>query len=163
MSHFQELRLRLAECRTTLRQTKDLHEQALAQTEQAAIDDGRAVGKNAEERARSLTLALMNDASYQAARTRLRSAESETERVEALLESARDERRASEWQIRMRLADALFRGGVQSDEPEPATDSAFDDTYDDQSMRYSSSFGATLLRRQRSGPLEPQEFEDLPF
>jgi hypothetical protein len=129
-AHFRELRLRLADRRANLRQAKDLHDQALAQAEQAAIDDGRAGGKNAEERARSLTLALVNDASYQAAHTRLRGAEAEVDRVEALLESARDERRASEWQIRMRLADALFRGGVQSDEPEPATDSAFDDTVD---------------------------------
>lgn len=130
MEHFRELRLQLAQVRANLRQQKDLHEQALAQAEQAAIDSGKAGGKNAEERARGLTLALMKDASYQAARAKLRAAEAECERVEALLESARDERRASEWQIRMRLADALFRGGIQSDESEPAGDGAFDDTID---------------------------------
>lgn len=162
MDHFLELRLRLAECRTTLRQMKDLHEQALAQAEQAAIDDGRAGGKNAEERARSLTLALMNDASYQAAHTRLREVEAECERVEALLESARDERRASEWQIRARLADALFHAGAQSDGDEPAADSAFDDTYDEQAARYASSFGATL-RRQQARPNGTEELEELPF
>lgn len=157
-NHFQELRLRLAECRATLRAQKDLYELIKAE----AIQRAQPAGKNAEERARSLTLALMNDASYQGAHARLRATEAELDRVEALLESARDERRASEWQIRMRLADALFRANVQSDDAEPAGDSAFDNTYDDQAARYASSFSATL-RRQQTRPNGTEEFEELPF
>lgn len=130
MSHFRELRLRVVETRADLRQQRDLFEQAEAQAEQAAIDAGRAGGKNAEERERSPVLALMSDPAYQGARSRLRAAEEEAERVEALLESARDERRASEWAVRLKLADALFRAGVQTDEPDASGDSAWDDTAD---------------------------------
>jgi hypothetical protein len=128
--HFTELRLRLADTRATLRQAKDMFTVAQAEAEQHAIDNGLAGGKNAEERARSLTLALQKDAAYTGALSRLRSAEAECERIEALLESARDERRASEWQIRAQLADALFRAGIQSDAAEPAGESAFDDAVD---------------------------------
>lgn len=162
MHHFMELRLRLADVRASLRQAKDLHEQALAQAEQAAVDSGKAGGKNAEERARSLTLALMNDASYQGALSHLRTTEAECERVEALLESARDERRAAEWQIRMKLADALFRAGIQSDDAEQAEDSAIDDIYDEQAARYANNFSATL-RRQQTPPNGTEETEMLPF
>lgn len=151
-THFHELRQRLVTVRAELRTAKDLHEQALAQAEQAAIDSGQAGGKNAEERARSLTLALMKDASYQAARARLREAENEVERVEALLESARDERRASEWHIRAKLADALFRVEVQSDDTDPAGDGAFDDIVDD-----------IYLAQAPAYVPEEEEIPELPF
>lgn len=123
--HFGELRQRLADCRAAHRTAKDLHEQVQVQAEQAAIDAGKAGGKNAEERARSLALALMNDASYQSALARLRRAEHEAECVEALLEAARDERRAAEWQIRAKLADGLFRVGMPHED-----DTGYDDVAD---------------------------------
>lgn len=149
--HFHELRQRLADCRATLRTNKDLHEQAQAHAEQAAIDAGKAGGRNAEERARSLTIALMGDASYQGSLATLRRAESEVERVEALLEAAKDERRASEWQIRMRLADGLFRAGVSNDDQ--AGDEAFDDVAD---VELDDVYAALADQAER-------EMEEMPF
>lgn len=143
MSHFLELRQRLADCRTTLRTVRDAHEETRAACEQAAIEDGRASGKNAEERARSLTLALTHDPTYQASLCQLRRAEAEQERVEALLEAAIDERRASEWQIRARLADALLGAGIPSESSDPNGDGAFDDT-----LLYSLDAQAALAARR---------------
>lgn len=126
-THFAELRQRLVDCRAAFRTAKDLHEQATAQAEQAAVDNGKASGSNAEARARSLAIALMGDASYQGSLARLRAAETEVERVQALLDAARDERRATEWQIRAKLADGLFSAGVPN---EQADDGSFDDVAD---------------------------------
>lgn len=126
-THFTTLRQRLADCHISLRAAKDAYELAKAEAEQYAIDHGKAGGSNAEARARSLTIALEADAAYRAARTNLRAAEAELSRIEALLESAIDERRASEWQIRARLADALLGTAIPSDSSDPIGDSAFDD------------------------------------
>lgn len=127
MTHFLELRQRLADCRTTLRTAKDYLELAKAEAEQSAIDEGRAGGKNAEERTRSLVIALETDDTYQDARRRLRLAEANLDQVEAHLEAALDERRASEWQIRARLADGLLGIGIPTDSSDPNGDGAFDD------------------------------------
>lgn len=128
--HFLELRLRLADCRASLRSAKDAFEIVTAQREQCAIDRGQANGKNAEERSRSLTIALATDTIYLQALSSCRIAEAECDRVEALLEAARDERRHSEWQIRARLTDTLLGTTIQSDDSDPAGDSTFDDTID---------------------------------
>ncbi len=125
--HFLTLRQRLTDCRISLRATKDAYELAKAEAEQQAIDDGKAGGSNEAARQRSLTIAIEVDQNYRTARTFLRRAEAELERVEGLLESARDERRASEWQIRAKLADALLGTDIQSDNSDPIGDSAFDD------------------------------------
>lgn len=127
MHHFTILRQRLADCHISLRASKDAYELAKAEAEQYAVDHGKASGSNTEARARSLTIALEADANYRTARTNLRAAEAERDRVEALVEAARDERRAAEWQIRARLADALLGTTIQSDAGDPAGDSAFDD------------------------------------
>jgi hypothetical protein len=124
-----ELRLQLANARTDLRSAKDDHELAKAQAEQHAIDSG-VNGKNADERARNLTLALAMDQAYQAALRALRAAEAEVERLDALLEGARDARRADEWAIRAKLADGLFRAGVQSDDRDVVGDGVWSDTTD---------------------------------
>lgn len=130
MTHFHELRQRLVECRTSLRAAKDAYETVKAQREQVAVDAGQASGKNAEERARGLTIALATDVLYLQALSGYRVCEAECERVEALLEAARDERRHGEWQIRARLADALLGTAIGDDSADPAGDSAFDDTLD---------------------------------
>lgn len=144
-NHFDTLRQRLVDCRATYRQTKDLHEQALAQAEQAAIDNGKAGGKNAEERSRSLTIALMNDPSYQGALAKLRAAETAVERAEANLEAAKDARRASEWTIRAQLADGLLRAGVTSDNVD---DEAFDDTADELALHYAEETMRDIVQGQ---------------
>lgn len=126
--YFLELRQRLVECRTNLRAAKDTFEIVRAQREQAAIDSGQANGSNAEARARSLTIALAADTLYVTALSGYRVCEAECERVEALLEAARDERRHGEWQIRARLADALLGVSIPADGADPAGDDAFDNT-----------------------------------
>ena len=126
----QELRLAVADARSALRTAKDNHELAKAEAEQRAIDSG-VNGKNETERTRNLTLALAQDRLYQEAHLQLRQWEAEVERREALLEAACDDRRNTEWQIRARLADALFRAGVQTDHADATGDGAFDDTADE--------------------------------
>ncbi len=128
--HFHELRLRLVDCARSLRHYRDNYETVKAIAEQDAIESGKAEGKNADERARKLTIALLSDSSHTGALALLRDAEYDHERVSALLEAAKDERRAAEWQIRAKLADGLFRADVQSDDRDPTSDSAFDDVAD---------------------------------
>lgn len=123
-SGLPEIRLALVDARATLRTARDTHEIVKAEAEQRAVDAG-ATGRNAEERGRALTLALARDARYSQALAQLRRAEAEAERLEALLEGARDARRVEEWTIRARLADAL--GSTQSDDTDPTGDAAFDD------------------------------------
>lgn len=126
--NLRELRMRLVDVARALRDAKDDHEKIQARCEQQAILAGAAGGKNAEERARALTIALASDDSYQLALTQVRRCEYEKERIEALLECARDERRAAEWQIRLKLADGLWRTGIST---ESTDDTAFDDSADE--------------------------------
>lgn len=110
-----ELRQQLAAARIRLRGVKGSFELAKAEAEQRAIGAGQAIGKNEKERERALLLAISKDEQYLIGLAAYRQAEAEVDRLEALLEGARDARRAEEWQIRARLADALMRAGVQSD------------------------------------------------
>lgn len=155
---FTELRLSLAEARNELRQVKDVFEVTEAQAEQRAIDAGLAGGKNIEERQRNTLLALQNDSAYLAALKALRSAEANVDRLEALLECARDARRIDEWRIRAQLVEALNRAGVQSDSPDRAGDGAFDDALGQQVDQAVTGYAA--VRRPRTVPFEE---EDLPF
>lgn len=145
MDNLRELRLSLVEAEHALREAKDHFIAAKAECEQAAINSGRASGKNAEERDRNMALALARAEGYQHELHRLRKAEYSRDRAEAILESAKDARRKWEWDIRSRLADGLFRQGVQSDHQDYAGDSAFDDTFDHYGhARAISEFGADL-------------------
>jgi len=169
---FTELRLSLAEAQSNLRSAKDAFEVAEAQAEQRAIDAGLAGGKNIEERQRNTLLALQQDSAYLVAQKALRSAEANVDRLEALLEGARDARRIDEWRIRAQLVEALNRAGVASDSPDRASDGAFDDAADargaerlETALR-SRSEGAMLAERgQLNGRPRTVAFdgEDLPF
>lgn len=131
MSDFTELRLQLATVRDQLRHAKDTLMLAQAEAEQRAIDaNGGQIGKNEAERGRALTLALSRDAHYRGALTAVRSYEAEVDRLEALLEGAKDARRVDEWTVRARLADALLTAGVPSDRTDTTGDGAFEDTAD---------------------------------
>lgn len=155
---FTELRLSLAEARARLRSAKDAHELAKAEAEQRAISAGLANGKNAEERARALTLVLAHDDNYTPALANLRRCEHEVDRLEALLESARDARRVDEWRIRAQLVDALDRAGVASDHADRAGDGAFDDGLGQRVDQAVATYAA--VRRPRTIAFEE---EDLPF
>lgn len=149
-----ELRLQLAQARANLRSAKDTHELAKAEAEQRAIDAG-CNGKNAEERARSLLLAISKDDAYLTTLAQLRHLEREVDRLDAQLEGARDARRYDEWTIRARLADALLRAGVQSDGDDPSGDGAFDDYADDRAVY--------AVERLNGRKYQPYEEESLPF
>jgi hypothetical protein len=126
-----EIRIQLAAARDQLRHAKDIHEMVRAETEQHTIDQaGGSIGKNEAERTRALVLALNRDPRYRGALTQIRICEAEVDRLEALLEGARDARRVEEWAIRARLADALLYAGVQSDHTDRTGDAAFDDGID---------------------------------
>lgn len=126
-----EIRIQLASARDQLRHAKDMHEMVKAEAEQRAIDAaGGSIGKNEAERSRALTLALARDPQYRGALTQVRVYEAEVDRLEALLEGARDARRLDEWSIRARLAEALLYAGIQSDHTDLTGDASFDDATD---------------------------------
>lgn len=158
---FTELRLSLADARARLRSAKDAYEVAKAEAENKAILAGLANGKNAEERARGLTLILAHDDEYLPALGNLRHCEREVDRLDALLEGARDARRVDEWRIRAQLVDALNRAGVASDSPDRAGDGAFDDALGQQVDQAVSNYAA--VRRPRTVAFEEEDFEELPF
>ncbi len=118
----------LARARAILQLAKDREKVTRAVAEQQAMHDGRAGGKNAEERERSLTIALAGDAVYQDALGVLRHAEEQLAQTEADLEAFRDARRQEEWSIRAALVAALDRARISSDRP--GDDGSFDDTAD---------------------------------
>ena len=126
-SNLRALRMALTDADRSLRNVRDEYENVTARRTKAGIDSGAVIGKNAEERKTTLACFLASDPDYQAALALLRDCEWSRDRAEALLEAAKDERRAAEWQIRCRLADALFSRGVQSNAADPAGDTAYDD------------------------------------
>lgn len=134
-SNLRALRLALVDAEREVRNARDSHESVSAICTHEGISSGAVTGKNAEERKTTLGVYLATHVSYQASLAILRDAEWQCERTAALLEAAKDERRAAEWQIRCRLADALFSHAVQSDADQPASDSAFDDATDYEAMR----------------------------
>lgn len=120
----------LAGARAQLAAAKDAERfaKALAEAEAAAALNG-ALGKNAEERERTLTLALLRDPQYQAALAALRSSERLVLECEADLEAWRDARRESEWAVRAALVNALERRAIFSDAA--GADASFDDVADE--------------------------------
>lgn len=126
---------KLAGSRARLRDAKDEYERVRAFAEQRAIVGlNGTIGKNEEERKRNLTIALADDKEYQAALKTLREWETVVDRLEADLEDARDRRRDHEWKIRSKLADALWRCGIESNSDDPPGDVAFDDTMDHETL-----------------------------
>jgi hypothetical protein len=126
-SNLRALRLALVDEDRALRNARDDHENMTALRTKAGLDSGAVVGKNAEERKVTLGCFLAADAAYQGSLAILRGCEWQRDRMEALLEAAKDERRKEEWQIRCRLADAIISRNVQSDTSDPAGDSAYND------------------------------------
>lgn len=118
------LRLAIVDADRDLRNAKDDYEKVSARRTLAAAP----TGKNKEERETQIAVFLADDGEYQAALAIYRDAEWRRDRALALLEAAKDERRAAEWQIRCKLADALFARGVPSDASDPISDVAYEDS-----------------------------------
>lgn len=138
--------------RIDLRSANDREVIARAEAEARAIEAAggtKALGANADERERALILALAQDSVYQSVFSLARQIQADAERVEAELEAAEDERRAGEWAIRARLADALDHRGIQSDTASGEDDGAFDDSLDQR-----------IIDRSTGEVIDP---EDVPF
>lgn len=130
-SDLADLRRRICETRIALRDTNDQLTKAKAEAEQRAIEAAggiKGLGSNEAEQKRQLNLAVLKDEGYGSQLSAVRALEATAERLEAELETARDERRAEEWRIRLRLAEALDGRGVNSDDVQPDGDNAFDDS-----------------------------------
>lgn len=122
------LRLDLARVKSRLRIANDNLKLEQATREQATIEaagGAKALGANAEDRARALTIALGSDKDYQDALKAVRQLEYQCDGIEALIADVVDERRRQEMIVRDKLADALL-WNVGSDLPS-ATDDMFDD------------------------------------
>jgi hypothetical protein len=104
-----QLRFALAEAKVALRQAKDAHDVSRAIAETTAIErlNGSA-GKNEAERARNLTIALLDDDTYSNVLVLLRDAEAKVERLQASIAVEEDAMRLNEARIREKLADALM-------------------------------------------------------
>ncbi len=127
------IRRELTSARIALRNLADELAQAKARAEQQAIDAAggeKALGGNAEARERALILALADDGDYQAVVKRNKALLEVADYLECDLEDAKDRRREREWEVRLRLAEALEARGVQSDHEHAQDDIAFDDAAD---------------------------------
>lgn len=107
-----QLRLDLAAARITLRQAKDELETAKAIAETTMIHNGAAGGKNAEERARALIVALEGSTLYRDALSYLRESEALIDQLQAEIANEEDRMRADELRVREKLADALLKRRV---------------------------------------------------
>lgn len=137
----QSIRLKLVNTRADLRDAKDAL--AVAEARVASATNG----KNAEERKTNLVLALSQDGEYCRLLTQVRQCETKIEQNEADLECFKDQRRADEWGVRLRLVEALERKGREDD----GRDSGFDEAADDEVWQ----------NTMRSIAGEPDE--DMPF
>jgi hypothetical protein len=108
MTTLAQLRTDLAAARVALRQAKDAHEIMRAVAETDAIERGVADGKNADERARKLTVALLYHDGYNGSITYLRDREADVDRLQAEIAIEEDRLRAEELRVREKLADALL-------------------------------------------------------
>lgn len=119
----------LAGARSALQAAKDSEKVQRAYAERRAAQSlNGTLGKNAEERERQLTVALAEDAEYQAALARLRQSELRVAECEADIEVYKDQRRESEWAVRAALVNALAQRQIFAE----ADDSAFDAAGDEE-------------------------------
>ncbi len=102
-----DFRMCLVNAKAELRAARDAHDVATAIAETAAIERG-VNGKNADERARNLTVALLSDNAYNKSLAYLRRMEFEVDRLAACVANEEDAVRANEARIKEKLADALM-------------------------------------------------------
>lgn len=175
MAKLAELRAQLVEKRAELRELTDDLAVIRARIESEAVEQAggeKKLGENAEARQRAFILALDADGDYGQFHVGLRLCEREIERLEAEIESARDERREWEWSIRLRLAAALDGKGIQVEEPaEMASDSeAFDAVADAEAIvqfeqQYEQDLAAAEEEHVAVAQGAPETYEevDIPF
>jgi len=121
---------KLAEARASLRAAKDEFNVVKAESEQQYIAQSGSIGKNAEERDRTLIVALAANPGYIGALGNLRGYEVLVEQLEADLEKQKDQRREREWLIRAALVDALNARNMAHEDT--TGDAPFDAAADDE-------------------------------
>lgn len=94
--------------RKSLRDAENALPVERARAELRAIEEGRANGSNDTDRKRALLLALEDDTDYQHALSFTRRAQREVDELSTQITILEDQRRAAEWEIRSRLADAML-------------------------------------------------------
>lgn len=102
----------LASAKDELRRAKD-HEQTIKAIVESTAETS---GKNADARKSELTLVLTQNSLYRSALEELRTAEYNVDVAQAAIDQAESERREREWAIRSRLADALSRQHIESED-----------------------------------------------
>lgn len=126
MNH-QSIHQQIAEVTIDLRSARDVLATSRIRIEQEALDQAggpKSFGANEDDRQRRLALVLANDETYRDHLRRVRFLEAKLDALQADLADYNDERRADEWRIRARLAEALSHTAHTVDEP--ATDSVMD-------------------------------------
>lgn len=157
MDNLRELRLALVNAQERLTEARDNWTAYLG----GLLKDVKIKATTKEAREIEIAGLFGNDPHYRSALSVLRTAEYACSRAEAILESAKDARRKWEWDIRLRLADGLFRQGVQSDHQDYAGDSAFDDSTDEYTH---PSVVDNIIARTRNVPRTPiGADDDFPF
>ena len=115
-------RQRLAVARIALREVQDHYELVKAQAEQRIIEAAggtKNLGANAEDRARSLTLALANDAPYTESLMWVRHAQAEVDRLQAEVDDLIDQRRKLDRDSRDRASAAIEQLALLNQERVP--------------------------------------------
>ncbi len=149
-----DIRSKLANTKIMLREAQDALSTEQARAEQRAIeaaltenpgaDREKVLGTNEASRNRALTVALASDDAYCQALKGVRGLEAEVDRLEAQLESARDERRAREWATRERMVAVLGGTPVDHDngrESDPEIDAAATQAVFDKALNEAEAFG----------------------
>jgi hypothetical protein len=120
------LRLDLAQAKADLRIAKDAYEVARAVAELAAAERlGANLGRNADERARNLTVELLHDDNHTEALAHLRECERQVDLIHAQVAVEEDAIRAAELAARERLSQALM--GKRADDA--GADAAVDEMH----------------------------------
>lgn len=105
----------LASAKDELRRAKD-HEQTIRAIVESTAEIS---GKTTDDRKRELAFALTQNPVHKEAQADLRDAEYAVDMAQAAIDQAETERRDREWSIRARLADALSRQHIESEDAVP--------------------------------------------
>lgn len=149
----------LAEAEIRLRDVKDTEARAKLAAEQRAITAAgslKALGSNDDERKRALLVAVAEDPDCLAAQREVRKVEAELSRLGAQLEAWKDERRAKEWEIRSRTADALRSMAMLDGEPDDTA--TISQALDDATSRLAAQLLRAVTSRVANATVEEMPF-----
>lgn len=123
LTRLARLRTDLVTTRAELREAEDHLTVERAAAEERVIKgyyNPEEMGRNAEDRKRTMILALETDLTYCAAIERARHLQQQTEDLAAQVAILEDKRRNAEWEIRSRLAEGLMAAYAAPQGSDPA-------------------------------------------